>query len=79
MDVRTGDVASAVTSVDHLHVDLTGLRPAYDIDQIKQEPTVRGQFARDVLGSEELEEGLKRRVLLVGLRALDGRTDLEVA
>lgn len=78
MDVRGDDLASAVTGVDALLVDLAGLRPAYDIEAIKEQPTVRGQFVRDVLASEELEESQKQRVLLVGLRALDGRSDLEV-
>jgi hypothetical protein len=39
---------------------------------------VRGEFVRDA--SESIEDPeLRRRVLLTGLRALEGRTDLEVA
>jgi DNA repair protein SbcD/Mre11 len=53
------------------------LRPAYDFDAIRGEATVRGQFVRDVLESE-LDPPLRQRVLITGLRALDGRDDLEV-
>ena len=52
------------------------LRPTYDMESIRQEPTVRGQFVRDVLDSD-LAEDEKHRVVVTGLRALDGRTDLE--
>ena len=52
----------------------------YDIDAIAaQTDTVRGRFARDVLDAAELDDDTRRRVLVTGLRALDGRTDLEVA
>ncbi|MEE8537211.1 MAG: hypothetical protein V3S71_04340 [Acidobacteriota bacterium] len=78
MDVQELDLTSTMTGIDALLVDLAGLRPAYDIEAIKEQPTVRGQFVRDVLASEELEENQKQRVLLVGLRALDCRSDLEV-
>jgi exonuclease SbcD len=53
------------------------LRAAYDLDAIAGEATVRGQFVRDVLDSQ-LEPSLRQRVLVTGLRALDGRDDLEV-
>ena len=43
------------------------------------EQTIRGQFVRDVLSSDELDQDKRRRVLVTGLRALDGRgDDLEV-
>ena len=53
------------------------VRPGYDIDAIKLERTVRGQFVTDVLASD-LPEDERRRVLTAGLRALDGRSDLDV-
>ena len=40
------------------------------------EPTVRGQFVRDVQGAD-LDEEERRRVLLVGLRALEGQAALD--
>ena len=46
------------------------------MESIRQEPTVRGQFVRDVLDSD-LADDEKRRVVVTGLRALDGRTDLD--
>lgn len=53
------------------------LRPGYDLDAIRRENTVRGQFVNDVLDAD-LSEDERRRVLMTGLRALDGRGDLEV-
>ena len=57
-------------------VRLGDLHPAYDLPVIAAEPTVRGQFVRDVLEAE-LDEAERRRVLVVGLRALEGRSDLD--
>jgi DNA repair exonuclease SbcCD nuclease subunit len=53
------------------------LRIGYDFEEIARERTVRGQFVRDVRGAD-LAEDEKRRVLVTGLRALDGRDDLEI-
>lgn len=53
------------------------LTPSYDLDAIHEEMTVRGQFARDTL--EIADDERRRRVLITGLRALEGRSDLEVA
>jgi hypothetical protein len=39
------------------------------------EQTVRGQFVRDVRADPTLTDDQRRRVLVTGLRALDGRTD----
>jgi exonuclease SbcD len=54
------------------------LRTGHDIDAVSDEPTVRGQFVRDVLASD-LEPDEQQRVIITGLRALEGRDDLEVA
>jgi DNA repair exonuclease SbcCD nuclease subunit len=64
--------------LDGLVVRAGQLTVGYDLDAIRAEQTVRGQFARDALESIE-EPELRRRVLLTGLRALEGRSDLEVA
>ncbi len=45
-----------------------------DLDAVAAERTVRGQFVRDVRSDPALDEDTRRRVLRVGLRALDGRT-----
>jgi exonuclease SbcD len=54
-----------------------GLLPSYDLEAIHAEATVRGQFARDTLDISDEER--RRKVLITGLRALEGRADLEVA
>jgi exonuclease SbcD len=63
--------------LDGFMVRIGALTPSYDLDAIHAETTVRGQFARDTLGIED--EDRRRRVLITGLRALEGRSDLEVA
>jgi DNA repair protein SbcD/Mre11 len=65
------------------HLDGLVIRPGrlevgYDLDAIAGESTVRGQFVRDAL-AELGNEDDRRKVVLTGLRALEGRTDLEVA
>ena len=64
------------------HLDGLVLRSAvstgYDLERISGEPTIRGQFVRDALRDVE-DPRLRQRVILAGLRALDGRNDLEVA
>jgi exonuclease SbcD len=58
-------------------VRLESLSVAYDLARIGQEPTVRGQFVRDVQASQLVPQE-RQRVVVTGLRALDGREDLEV-
>ena len=77
VDLRGEDLRQALLeSFDAVQVRFGALHAAYDIEEIGREQTVRGQFVRDVL-----EAGLTRqetrRVLTAGLRALEGRTDLE--
>jgi DNA repair exonuclease SbcCD nuclease subunit len=64
--------------LDGLVVRVGQLSVGYDLDAIHAEQTVRGQFARDAAETIDDPE-LRRRVLLTGLRALEGRADLEVA
>lgn len=63
--------------LDGLLIRTGALHPAYDLDAIRGEPTVRGQFARDTDQIPDADR--RRRVLVTGLRALEGRSDLEVA
>lgn len=63
--------------LDGLLVRAGQLGVRYDLEAIAAEATVRGQFARDAQQIED--EDRRRRVLLTGLRALEGRSDLEVA
>lgn len=58
-------------------VRLESVRIAFHLATIAQEPTVRGQFVRDVQASG-LPAAEGQRVIVTGLRALAGRSDLEV-
>jgi exonuclease SbcD len=63
--------------LDGFVVRIAALLPTYDLEAIHAEATVRGQFARDTLAITDDER--RRKVLITGLRALEGRADLEVA
>jgi exonuclease SbcD len=76
VDLRLADLMYVPHLLDGLLVRLGQLRPAYDLRVIAEEPTVRGQFVRDVLDAELKEED-RRRILLLGLRALEGQTELD--
>lgn len=80
VDLRLEDVAAMrPTTLDALVPRLGRVTVAYDYDRLAEEPTVRGQFVRDVRDASNLTEDERRRVLVTGLRALDGRGDeLEV-
>ena len=74
------DPRGLMTLGDHLDglvVRIGALVPAYDLEAIHAEATVRGQFARDAQLIDDDER--RRKVLITGLRALEGRGDLEVA
>jgi DNA repair protein SbcD/Mre11 len=79
LDVHADDLRSLGGHLDGLLVRLRGIRADYDLDALSAEPTVRGQFVRDVLADISVSEDLRRKVITTGLRALDGRRDeLEV-
>ena len=63
----------------YLSIRVGDIRPGYDLDAIEDEPTVRGEFVRAVRADDEMDDEERRRVIITGLRALDGREDLEVA
>lgn len=79
VDVRLSDIE---TGWDHLEAVVArrgNIRVAYDLDELRQEKSVRGEFIRLVEGDGELDETVRHRVLTTGLRALAGRADeLEV-
>ena len=77
LDLQLADLKPDSTLLDACSIRAGDLRQAYNLAAIAGEPTVRGQFVRDVQ-SADLSEEDKRRILLTGLRALDGREDLEV-
>jgi exonuclease SbcD len=77
LELDLGDLRRLGGHLDGLVLRVGDLSTAYDLREIEQEASVRGQFARSTSGIEDVE--LRRRVLLTGLRALEGRRDLEVA
>jgi DNA repair exonuclease SbcCD nuclease subunit len=77
VDIDLRDVGHAVPQVDELVIVIGQLARGYDLEAVAAEPTIRGQFVRDTAGIEDPD--MRRRVVLTGLRALEGRTDLEVA
>lgn len=77
VDLDIGLLHQRVGSLSYLSIR-TELRSGYDFDKIAAEPTVRGEFVKAVQANDELDDDKRRRVLVTGLRALDGRNDLEV-
>ena len=64
--------------LDGLVVRARDVTYTYDLEALEAEQTVRGQFIRDAR-AQIIDDDLLRRVILTGLRALDGRSDLDVA
>lgn len=77
VDLREPDLRYVLREFDAVKVQITNLRAGYDIEDIRHEQTVRGQFVNEVMAAG-LSPDDERRVLTTGLRALDGRSDLEV-
>ena len=76
VDLKLDDIRAIPAGLDGLVVRTKDLIADYDFDTLAEEQTVRGQFVRDVRNGD-LADDETQRVLVVGLRALDGRTDLE--
>lgn len=79
VDLDIGSLRQQRGPLTHLSVRIGDMRPGYDLDAIAVESTVRGEFVRSVRVDGALDEDERRRVIVTGLRALDGRDDLEVA
>lgn len=77
VELDVGELQRLGTHLDALVVRLERVRVGYDLDALAGEATVRGQFVRDA--QRIADEERRRRVVLTGLRALEGRADLEVA
>jgi len=77
VELQLHDLAGVAPRLDAVVPRVGAMQASYDFDAIAEEPTVRGQFVKDVRASD-LSHDLKRRVLTTGLRALSGRKDLEV-
>ncbi len=77
IDLRPSDLLSLPTNLESWTVGIGNLHIGYNLEAIRNETTVRGEFVRQVTGAD-MPEDEKRKVLVTGLRALDGRDDLEV-
>jgi DNA repair exonuclease SbcCD nuclease subunit len=78
IELRIAQLGGAVSDDLEVLVRAGRLHVAYDLEAISLETTVRGQFARDVMASLDLDDETRQQVLVTGLRALDGRSDLDV-
>ncbi|MEP6871095.1 MAG: metallophosphoesterase [Anaerolineaceae bacterium] len=76
VDVAKGDLERLVGSKVQLNVGRVTV--SYNLEAIREEPTIRGRFVQDVEADLSLSEDERRRILVTGLRALEGRPDLEV-
>lgn len=77
VSLNTADLASAAPQLDGFMCRIGRIHVAYDLDTIEDEATVRGEFVRSVRGAGlDLEE--EERILVTGLRSLEGRSDLGV-
>lgn len=74
--IGEGDLRDVLDEFDAVQIDFSRLRAGYDIESLRREQTVRGQFVNDVFDAG-LPAEQERRVLTTGLRALAGRSDLE--
>lgn len=77
LDLHLDSLPEAAPWMEAIVTRMGPVHAGYDLNAIAAEATVRGQFVRDV-NAATLDEDFRRRVLITGLRALDGRDDLEV-
>ncbi len=75
VDVRVSDLDSGWDTVQGVVVRLGDLRVAHDLDALRAEKSVRGEFVRRVQDDPSLDDEIRWRVLHTGLRALTGRCD----
>jgi exonuclease SbcD len=78
LDITEADLTTVQHDLDALVLHAVRLRAADNLEQIAEEPTVRGQFVRMVRAAADLDDGDRELVLIAGLRALGGRGDLQV-
>lgn len=64
--------------LDELVVRTDSLTVAVDLQALAAERSIRGELVRRALAAEDLDDELRLRVIVTGLRALAGRRDLAV-
>lgn len=76
---RPDDLAEVLGGFDAWTVRTGEVQVGYDLDELAAEQgTVRGEFVRSVRAAADLSGNDAVRVLITGLRAFEGRDDLEV-
>lgn len=65
------------TTLDGYQLDTTRLQVGFDFDRIAREPSIAGRFVQLVQADTSLSAEERRLVLVTGMRALNGRDDLE--
>lgn len=71
-------LARELPQIDDLLPRRGDLHVGYNLERIVEEKTVQGQFVRDVRAAQDLSDEERERIIVTGLRALAGRSDLEV-
>jgi DNA repair exonuclease SbcCD nuclease subunit len=77
VDLQLADLKEIESNLDAILPEIGTIHLAYDLDSITAEQTVRGEFVASVLAAG-LSEDECQRIITAGLRAFDGRNDLEV-
>ncbi len=78
VDLRLNDLIPLGSHLAGFLPRLGDVRVAYDLESLRREQTVRGEFVRTVSSDPDLDEAQRQRILATGLRALSGRSDLGV-
>lgn len=80
VEIDLDELEMVPSDLDQVVIRARSLETGYDIETIaeERESTVRGRFVHDVRSADDLDDDEKRRIITTGLRALEGRTDLEV-
>ena len=77
VDVRLSDLLVLGRHLPGFLPRIGTLHVAYDLDTLRTEQTVRGEFVRTVCSDANLDDQQRQAILTIGLRALAGRTDLD--
>jgi exonuclease SbcD len=76
-ELSLSDLRESGPHLDGLVVRSGALHVAYDLEAIAGQATVAGEFVREV-NTADISPDLRYQILITGLRALDGRRDLEI-
>jgi DNA repair protein SbcD/Mre11 len=79
VDVRLSDVDNGWDHLEAVVARRGCLTVAYDLDALREEKSVRGEFVRMLEDDAAIDDVTRHKVIHTGLRALAGRfDDLEV-